>query len=158
MKIKPVPLASGDVGKQIIAKAVEEYDVLREQSKNIKKRMDSLASQVKQYVVENGVKDDSGSLYSENDQYIFGQQSRKSVSLDQEKTLAFLKTLGLVDAIKTIEVLDVEAFERYVDSDTISYEDVEKLSTIKVTYAIDIKKKEVMEEAEVFPIAAKRRK
>ena len=148
---KSAPIASVD-------SKVEEYSFLRSQAKTIKSRMDALAKEIKSYAEKCGVKDDKGSFYCENDRFIFGNQARKSVSLKQEETLSFLKENGYTEAIKVVETVDESVFERLMSEGKISFEDVESLTNVKVTYAIDIKEKEEMPEAESFDVAAKRRK
>ena len=123
---------------------VAEYNTLREENKRIKSRMDVLAKSIKEYATANGVKDDKGSYYCDNGAYTFGSQAKKSVSFVVDKAISFLKTNGFYDAIKIKEVIDEDAVERYVSQGDISFEDLERITETKVSYAIDLKKKEDM--------------
>ena len=134
--------------QQSINDKVQEYYRLREESKTIKSRMDTLAKEIKEYASKNGVKDDKGSFYCDNGSFMFGQQAKKSVTFVVDKALAFFKSNGLFDAVNTTEVIDEEAVERYINEG-------------KTTYAIDLKKKEdmpVVEETTVAIAASKKPK
>ena len=147
--------------QQSINDKVLEYHRLREESKTIKSRMDTLAKEIKEYASVNGVKDDKGSFYCDNGSFMFGQQAKKSVSFVFEKAIDFFKSRGLVDCIKTTEVIDEEAVERYINSGHITFDDLESITQTKVTYAIDLKKKEdmpVVEETTVSMAASKKPK
>lgn len=147
--------------KQSIDDMVQEYFALREQSKTIKSRMDVLAKEIKSYASENGVKDDKGSTYCDNGAFMFGQQAKKSVSFVKDKAIEFFKTHGLLDAVKITEVIDEDAVEKYINDGSITFDDLESITETKVTYAIDLKKKEdmpVVEESTVQMAASKKPK
>ena len=147
--------------QQSINDKVQEYYRLREEAKTIKSRMDILAKEIKDYAGVNGVKDDKGSFYCDNGTFMFGQQAKKSVTFVVDKALAFFKSNGLVDAIKTTEVIDEDAVERYINEGRITFDDLESITQTKVTYAIDLKKKEdmpVVEETTVAMAASKKPK
>lgn len=144
--------------QQSIDDKVQEYYRLREESKIIKSRMDSLAKDIKAYASVNGVKDDKGSFYCDNEEFMFGQQCKKSVSFVEDKAIEFFKTHGLFDAVKTAEVIDESAVEKYIDEGKISFEDLESITNTKVTYAIDLKKKEEMPVVEEITVVAASRK
>lgn len=138
---------------------VQEYYLLREESKTLKNRMDVLAKEIKEYASSNGVKDDKGSCYCENESFMFGQQAKKSVSFVKDKAIKFFKSKGLVDAVKLTEVVDEDAVEKYIEEGLITFEDLESITETKVTYAIDLKKKEdlpVVEETTVAMAASKK--
>ena len=140
---------------------VEEYNALRDQAKVIKNRMDTLAKEIKEYASKNGVKDDKGSYYCENSSFMFGQQAKKSVSFIVDKAIEFFKSNGLYEAVKTVEVIDEEAVSRYVDDGRVTFDDLEAITQTKVSYAIDLKKKEgmpVVEETTVAMAASKKPK
>lgn len=139
-----------------IEKLLEEYSNLREQKKTIEERMKYLADQIKANAETMGVKDDKGSYYAENEQYVYGKQCKKSVSFDTDKALSYLKNHGYDECIDTVEVINEEAVEGRINSGDISYEDLESITNTKVTYAVDIKKKEEMSEVEetAVPLAA----
>jgi len=140
---------------------VQEYDKLREESKLIKSRMDVLAAEIKDYAEKFGVKNDTGSFYVENDTFIFGKQAKKSVSFVKEKALEFFKKHKFKDCIKTVETIDEDAVEARITAGDISYAELEQITETKVTYAIDVKKKEdlpVVEESQVKVAASKKPK
>lgn len=147
--------------QQSIDSKVQEYYRLREEAKTIKSRMDSLAKEIKEYANANGVKDDRGSTYCDNGAFLFGQQAKKSVSFVKDRAIEFFKTRGLHNAIKITEVIDEDAVEKYINEGFISFEDLESITETKVTYAIDLKKKEdmpVVEETVLQMAASKKPK
>ena len=121
--------------------------------------MDVLAKEIKEYAQKNGAKDDKGSFYCDNGAFQFGQQAKKSVSFKKEEAIAFFKTKGLHDAIKIIEAIDEDAVERYITDGAVTFEDLESITETKVTYAIDLKKKEDMPVVEetTFVVAASKK-
>lgn len=137
----PVPIVP-------IQSLLEEYDSLRERKKTIEERMKKLADQIKDYAEKNGVKDDKGSFYAQNESFIYGKQCKKSVSFDKEKAISYLKEQGFDDCIDTVEVIVEAAVEERINTGDISYEDLEGITTTKVSYAVDIKKKEEMPEVQ----------
>ena len=142
-----------------IGTLLEEYYSLREQKKTIDDRMKFLADQIKENAERVGVKDDKGSYYAEDERYSYGKQCKKSVTFDTDKAMTYLKNHGYTDCIDTVEVINENAVEERINAGDISYEDLEAITNTKVTYAIDIKKKEdmpVVEQTEV-PLAASKK-
>lgn len=142
-----------------IGAILSEYDSLREQKKKIEDRMKYLADQIKANAEKVGVKDDKGSFYAEDEQFIYGKQCKKSVSFNQEKALSYFRDHGYDDCITTVEVINEEAVESRINTGDISFEDLEDITTTKVSYAIDLKRKEEMSEVEQteVPIAASKK-
>ena len=142
-----------------IGAMLSEYDSLREQKKKIEDRMGYLANQIKANAEKVGVKDDKGSFYAEDEQFIYGKQCKKSVSFNQEKALSYFRDHGYDDCITTVEVINEEAVENRINTGDISFEDLEDITTTKVSYAIDLKRKEEMPEVEQteVPIAASKK-
>lgn len=142
-----------------IGAMLSEYDSLREQKKKIEDRMKYLANQIKANAEKVGVKDDKGSFYAEDEQFIYGKQCKKSVSFNQEKALSYFRDHGYDDCITTVEVINEEAVESRINTGDISFEDLEDITTTKVSYAIDLKRKEEMSEVEQteVPIAASKK-
>ena len=142
-----------------IGAMLSEYDSLREQKKKIEDRMKYLADQIKANAEKVGVKDDKGSFYAEDEQFIYGKQCKKSVSFNQEKALSYFRDHGYDDCITTVEVINEEAVESRINTGDISFEDLEDITTTKVSYAIDLKRKEEMSEVEQIevPIAASKK-
>lgn len=138
---------------------LSEYYSLREQKKTIEDRMKCLADQIKANAEKVGVKDDKGSFYAENEQYVYGKQCKKSVSFDKDKAIEYFKNHGYDDCIDTVEVINEESVEGHINAGDISFEDLEAITNTKVSYAIDIKKKEdmpVVEQTEVTMAASKK--
>lgn len=147
--------------QQSINDKLQEYYRLREESKTIKSRMETLAKEIKEYACKNGTKDDKGSFYCDNGTFQFGQQAKKSVTFVVDKAIEFFKTNGLVNAVKTVEVINEDAVEQYINEGKITFDDLESITQTKVTYAIDLKKKEdmpVVEETTVAIAASKKPK
>lgn len=147
--------------QQSIDDKVQEYYRLREESKTIKSRMDTLAKEIKEYASVNGAKDDKGSFYCDNGSFMFGQQAKKSVTFVVDKAIEFFKSHGLHEAVKTVEAIDEEAVERYINDGRVTFDDLESITQTKVTYAIDLKKKEdmpIVEETTVAMAASKKPK
>lgn len=142
-----------------IGAMLSEYDSLREQKKKIEDRMKYLADQIKANAEKVGVKDDKGSFYAEDERFIYGKQCKKSVSFNQEKALSYFRDHGYDDCITTVEVINEEAVESRINTGDISFEDLEDITTTKVSYAIDLKRKEEMPEVEQteVPIAASKK-
>lgn len=142
-----------------IGAMLSEYDSLREQKKKIEDRMKYLADQIKANAEKVGVKDDKGSFYAEDEQFIYGKQCKKSVSFNQEKALSYFRYHGYDDCITTVEVINEEAVESRINTGDISFEDLEDITTTKVSYAIDLKRKKEMSEVEQteVPIAASKK-
>lgn len=144
----------------MIEKSVEEYDRLREEAKQLKKRMDELSKSIKEYAMQMGTQDDKGSYHCEVANFEFGAQARKSVSFNEEVALAFFKGRKLNDAIKMVEKIDEEVVEKYVTEGEVSFEELEQITNVKTTYALSIKAKEEMptiEEVPVQSVASKKR-
>ena len=142
-----------------VEELLKEYDFLREQKKTIEGRMKYLADQIKENAQKVGVRDDKGSFYAENESFIYGKQAKKSVSFDKDKAIQFFKDNDLNDCISTVEVINEGAVEEHINSGDISFESLEEITVTKVSYAIDIKKKEEMPEVEQtsVPMAASKK-
>ena len=119
-----------------------EYSNLRDQKKQIDSRMKILSDAIKKFAEANGTKDEKGSFYCERADFIFGKQAKKSVSFITDRAIAFFKQKGLYDAVRTVEVLDESAIERYVSEGEVTVEELEDITNTSVTYAIDLRKKE----------------
>ena len=145
---------------QSISKTVEEYDALRARKKTIDDRMKVLAEEIKNYASLHGVKDDKGSFYTENPNYTFGSQCKKSISLNPDRVLEYFKANRLNNYIKTKEYVSDEDVERLSSDGKIPFEDLEKLCDTKTSYSVIVKKKEEVS-AEVeehnVPVAASKK-
>lgn len=147
LKKKKVLMSKEDIGK-----VISEYDLIRENEKMMKKRKTELANIIKEYSDKNGVPDDKGSLLCSNDEYSWGKQIRKSVSLNQEKALEFIKENELNDCITTVEVVNEEELENQFNLGNVTTEDLENISDIKISYSTVVTKKEVIEDAEEYEL------
>lgn len=142
-----------------IGTLLQEYNTLRDEKKRIEDRMKKLADLIKDNAEKVGVKDDKGSYYAEDENYIYGKQCKKSVSFNQEKALSYFKDHGFEDCIDTVEVINETAVEEHINTGDISFEDLESITDTKVSYAIDLKKKEDMPEVQEteVPMAASKK-
>lgn len=142
-----------------IGTLLQEYNTLRDEKKRIEDRMKKLADLIKDNAERVGVKDDKGSYYAEDENYIYGKQCKKSVSFNQEKALSYFKDHGFEDCIDTVEVINETAVEEHINTGDISFEDLESITDTKVSYAIDLKKKEDMPEVQEteVPMAASKK-
>lgn len=121
---------------------VEEYQALKAQEKVISERKKLLADAIKAYATQNGTKDSNGSFYSENESFIFGSQCKKSVSFDEPKALAFLQAEGYSECIDVKPVINEDKVEARVNCGDITPEQLESITKIKTTFAVDVRKKE----------------
>lgn len=143
-----------------IEEMLSEYNNLREQKKLIDSRMKGLSDEIKKYAEANGVKDEKGSFYCDRGGFVFGKQAKKSISFIADKAIIFFKAKGLKDAVRTVEVLDNDAVERYINEGEVTMEELESITNTSVSYAIDIRKKEeVVDEVQesTVSIAASRK-
>ena len=138
---------------------LDRYSRLRDEKKTIEAELKKLSDEIKEAAERTGTKDDKGSYYAEAGNYVFGKVAKKSVSFNEDKALDFVRKKGFTDCIVTIESLDEGAIENRINSGDISYEELEGITTTKVSYAVDVKKKEEMPTVEetVLPSAASRK-
>ena len=126
---------------------VQEYMELSKQEKAIKKRKDELAKRIKEHAQQNGVKDSNGSSYMSNERFVFGSQARKSIKLNQDRAKDFLLAQGLYERVVEVkESINEDKVEQLLAENLITPEDLETLVDVKITYAIDVKEREVEEE------------
>ena len=131
----------------LIQADVQEYMDLSKQEKAIKKRKEELAKRIKEHAQTNGVKDSNGSSYLSTDRFVFGSQARKSIKLNQDRARDFLLSKGLYERVVEVkESVNEDKLEQLLAEDLITTEDLEMLVDVKVTYAIDVKEREVEEE------------
>lgn len=129
--------------KSTVCSMVEEYQNLSKQEKLLSSRKKLLAESIKAYAMQNGTKDDKGSFYVENDNFIFGAQCRKSVSLDEVKALKFFEEKGIYDNVVDLKpVINENKVEEYLAIGDITVEDIMSISKEKVTMAIDVRVKD----------------
>ena len=127
--------------EKTISSMVSEYQELKKQEKLISERKKLIADTIKAYATERGTKDSNGSYYSENDRFVFGSQCRKSVSFDENKAVLFFQSKGYEDCISLKPMVDESAVEVRVSKGDITPEDLEAITNVKTTYAVDVRKK-----------------
>ena len=131
---------------------VQEYTDLSKQEKAIKKRKDELAKYIKEHAQQNGVKDSNGSSYMSNDRFVFGSQARKSIKLNQDRAKEFLLSQGLYEQVVEVkESINEDKVEQLLQQGLITTDDLEAIVDVKVTYAIDVKEREVEQTPEEMP-------
>lgn len=131
----------------MINSLLQEYRSLVEQEKLIGKRKKELADKIKEHAMNNGVMNDKGSYYVENENFVFGSQAKKSIKLNEEKATTYLQERGLYEkATKVVTSIDEDKLEQLITDGEIPMEDFESLVDTKVTYAVDVKVKEVVNE------------
>ena len=136
----------------LIYEFVQEYTDLSKQEKAIKKRKDELAKYIKEHAQQNGVKDSNGSSYMSNDRFVFGSQARKSIKLNQDRAKEFLLSQGLYEQVVEVkESINEDKVEQLLQQGLITTDDLEAIVDVKVTYAIDVKEKEVEQSPEEMP-------
>lgn len=133
---------------------VIQYDKCRAEQKLVKSRMDELAKQIKEYALSNGAKDDKGSCYCENDNFIFGATATKKVKLDEEAMIDLCKSKGLSECLKVVTTLDYDGVDKALDSGKLTESEVQEHTKISTTYAVTVKTKEVIAEVQEVKIAA----
>lgn len=142
-----------------VFQAVREYAQIRTNEGMLKTRKDALAKIIKEYATKFGVKDQNGSYYAEDEQFKFGNVARKSIKIDFDLAKAYFTERKLWEQVhKKVEVIDEEAIDRMIDEGIIPEEDVEKFTTISVSYAISVvEKKAEAEMPEIQQVAASKR-
>lgn len=128
--------------EKTISSMVSEYQELKKQEKLISERKKLIADTIKAYATEKGTKDSNGSYYSENDRFVFGSQCRKSMSFDENKAVLFFQSKGYEDCISLKPMVDESAVEVRVSKGDITPEDLEAITMVKTTYAVDVREKE----------------
>lgn len=134
-----------------LGKLGREYAEISAQIKELEAQKKSLADRIKKEVERLGVKDDKGSYYFENDNYIMGKVARKSFKIDQEKAVSVLQSMGLGDVIdvETVYTVNEDRLQSAVQDKRITLETVEDFTEERVSYSVSVKEKEEMPEVEV---------
>ena len=146
--------------KATVEAMVAEYQELKKQEKIISERKSLLADTIKAFAVKNGTKDSNGSYYSENDSFVFGAQCRKSISFNVVTATKFFEEKGFDDCIDLKPVINDSAVEAHLSAGDITPEEIESITTIKTTMAIDVREKEEVVTAQqaTATIAAQKKK
>lgn len=129
---------------EVIEGILEEYQTINDKMKVLDKRKKEIAKLIKEYSNTNGVKNSTGSMYCENDKFVFGQQARKSVKLNFDRAKDFFMERKLWDRVRVIkEDINEDEVEKLVADHLMTMEDLESIVDTKVTYAVSIKEKTV---------------
>lgn len=126
----------------------EEYVSLREKAKAIKARMDVLSAQLKEHAESWGVPDETGSFYVKGKSLVWGKQSKKTITFDEDKALAFFKDNDMDDCITYVPSVNQEAVEARVSNGEITVEELENITNTKVSYAVSVTRLEDITQVE----------
>ena len=137
-----------------------EYAELSAQIKELEARKKVLSDKIKEGSEKFGVKDDNGSYYLENDQFLMGKVAKKSFKIDQDKAVGVLKSMGLGDVVDTvtIETVNEDRLNSAVQEGRISINEVEKFTNVTTSYSVTVKEKEPMPEVEQSTVKIAARK
>lgn len=137
-----------------------EYAELSAQIKELEARKKVLSDKIKEGSEKFGVKDDKGSYYLENDQFLMGKVAKKSFKIDQDKAVGVLKSMGLGDVVDTvtIETVNEDKLNSAVQEGRISINEVEKFTNVTTSYSVTVKEKEPMPEVEQSTVKMAARK
>lgn len=143
-----------------IAKMAEEYSEISAQIKELSERKSMLSDKIKQGAESFGVKDDKGSYYLESDRFIMGKVASKSFSINQDKAVKVLESMGLGDVVDVVIVKTVndKKLESAVLDKRISLDEVNKFTNTSITYKVSVKPKEEMAEVEQSTLKVAKRK
>lgn len=143
-----------------IGKMGKEYADISAQIKQLEERKKSLAEKIKEGAEQFGVKDDKGSFYLENDTILMGKVAKKSFSIDQDKAVQTLESMGLGDVVDvvTTKTVNEDRLQSAVKDNRISLDEVEAFTNTKVSYSVLVKEKEAMPEVEQSTIKAAKKK
>lgn len=121
-----------------------EYAELSEQIKVLEARKKELSEKIKSGAEQFGVKNDKGSHYLENDEFILGRIAKKSFRIDQDKAVPILEKMGLGDVVDVVTVKSVneDKLNSAVGEGRISLNEVENFTSVSVSYSVDVKRKE----------------
>lgn len=138
------------VSRDEVFKLGEEYLDISAKIKELETQKKALSDQIKTYTEQYGVKDDKGSFYLENDNYVTGKVAKKSFKLDEDKAVKILEDMGLGDLVdvETIKTVNEDKLSNAVADGRIDLDTVKGFTIEKVTYSVSVKAKEEMPEIE----------
>jgi len=127
----------------VVARSVEdlvyELTVLKDRKKDIEKREKELKDQLGQILEVEGIKDSKGSFKLVVGDKLAQKQARKSVKLNREKAEEFFKSIGIwEEVIEVKEEINEDFVEQALLAEKFTMEELEKITDIKVSYAIVI--------------------
>lgn len=138
----------------------KEYAEISAQIKQLEDRKKVLANLIKEGAEQFGVKDDKGSFYLESDTHVMGKVAKKSFSIDHEKAVNMLESMGLGDVVDvvTMKTVNEDRLQSAVQDGRVSLDTVQEFTNEKVSYSVSVKEKEVMPEVEVSTTKVARKK
>lgn len=149
-------ISSAVLPKELIDDFVQEYSSVSAQIKTLEERKKSLSAMIKSYAKEHGTKDDKGSYFCENDNFIYGVVS-KSKMVARENIISLLKEMGREDCIQCVELPYLEVIDKYHDEGIFTDDDISKLFEVKeMTPSISVKEKKELTEIEKKVASRKR--
>lgn len=134
---------------------VREYNELRKQKSLIEKRMKELGDSIKKYSMEHGVKDQNGSHYVQESNFVYGSVSRKTIKLNQEKAKNHFNSIGLLqDVIETKYEVSEDKINELLTAGTITEDDIEAIMDVKTSYSLAVTEQEEEVDKEMPTIEA----
>lgn len=143
-----------------LARLGREYAEISAHIKTLEEKKKSLSETLKKGAEQFGVKDDKGSYYFESTKHIIGKVARKSMSIDQNKAVETLESLGLGDVIDevTVRTVNEDRLSNAVAEKRISLDVVEGFTNTKTSYSVLVKEKEEVLEVEQRTLKVARKK
>lgn len=148
------------VKKDTISQDVTIYNRLRAEKKRIEEQLKKVSDRIKNYAKANGERDDKGSFYKNIDNFTFGAVAKKTVKVDTNALVAYLKQRGFDKAIKSEVVYSVNEalLEQYISEGRLTEEEVQQFADVNVSYSVFVSEKEEMPEVKQMSIAASRKR
>lgn len=144
------------IASEMIDSYVQEYSFISAQIKKLEERKKSLAGTIKTYAQKNGVRDDKGNFYCENDMFVYGMVA-KSQTVPRKDIVDTLKAMGREDCIDVVEVANMDAINKCHDEGLLTDDDVKQLFEVKVlTPSVSVKEKKEMATIEQKAASKKR--
>lgn len=142
--VKPL-FSAEDIGRM-----GKEYAEISAQIKQLEERKKALADKIKAGAEQFGVKDDKGSFYLEDENFVMGKVAKKSFKIDQDKAVQTLESMGLGDIVDEVIVKTVneDRLQKAVQEKRITLGEVQEFTKESVSYSVTVKEKEVLAEVE----------
>lgn len=160
MALKVVGGKKTTMTKADLFRMAQEYDAISLQIKALDSQKKSLADKIKELAQKFGTKDDKGSHYCGNDEFMCGNVAKHSISLNTDRAVALLQKKGLNEYIeeKIVKVVDEKKLEKAIINGQITQEEFDSIMDDKVSYSVSVKKIEEMPEVEVTQLKAAKKK
>lgn len=138
----------------------KQYAEISAKIKQLEEEKKALADRIKAGAEQFGVKDDKGSFYLENDNYIMGKVAKKSFKIDQELAVKTLESMGLGDVVDEVVVKTVneDRLQIAVNHKRLDLDIVRAFTKESVSYSVSVKEKEALPEVEQTNLKAARKK